>query len=396
MRIIPTLCVKMFFALFIFLLCYRNSVGQTDTTAYATPFDEPFYFEEDDKALRFKGYAQIDFNHSFENVDSKFLINRARIAATGNFQEQFNYRVELRLDEGIFSLNEIFLESRHLQLAKIRIGQFKVPFGLSNLRSSAYLNLMERPLIIMNASPQYDIGAMIFGDVLDSRFHYAFGVFNGNGRNRVERNSNKVIVGRIVTSPIENLKIGGSFAKGEMIFENQVDNLSFSSIVYTTRDNLRFYSFITPTAIPGSRWGFDLQYRKNAHSISAEYLNTNYQLSEEIESTASGAYLMYTFLLTGEEKNITDPSPDSSFNPSKGQWGAFELVVRYEQMQIERESSARGYEKNMAVTAGINWYLNDNLKIQLSYQQIEFENPVQLWNMAEQHKSLGLRTQFTF
>ncbi len=137
------------------LLALTTTLTAQDTIRKPTPFDEGYLFIGTDDLLKFKGYAQADFYLPGRESPalSEFAIRRARLAVTGYFQRNFRYMLYGRFDGGSAELNEAFVESRHLPYAKIRIGQFRVPFSLSNLTSSSRLDLINRPLVIDQFSP---------------------------------------------------------------------------------------------------------------------------------------------------------------------------------------------------------------------------------------------------
>ena len=71
------------------------------------------------------------------------------------------------------------------------------------------------------------------------------------------------------------------------------------------------------------------------------------------------------------------------FAPSKGTWGAWEIVARYHELEISEEAFAGGSasfadpltspRKASAYGIGLNWYLNDNLKWVLNYERTAFD-----------------------
>ena len=123
-----------------------------DTIPRPGIYDEGYFFVGADDVLKFKGYVQFDayFPIGKSPGISEFLIRRARFAATGFFQKKFRYMLYARFDKGKPELYEAFLEARHIPFAKIRAGQFKVPFSLSNLQSSSQSDFIGRPFFIEN------------------------------------------------------------------------------------------------------------------------------------------------------------------------------------------------------------------------------------------------------
>lgn len=105
-----------------------------------------------------------------------------------------------------------------------------------------------------------------------------------------------------------------------------------------------------------------------------------------------------TYLLTGEDSSFKGVKPKNDFDLDKGGWGAWELALRYSEMNIDGDTFtnqagqlagqtgadatptlAQAYadptfsaKKARTWTAGVNWYLNSNAKIVLNYEQTSF------------------------
>ncbi|HSW34814.1 MAG TPA: porin, partial [Steroidobacteraceae bacterium] len=118
------------------------------------------------------------------------------------------------------------------------------------------------------------------------------------------------------------------------------------------------------------------------------------QVSQDVaRTTASGLrqdsldtsawQLAASWFLTGEEAAFRGFKPGSVFSLENGTWGAFELVGRYHELSIDDEAFAGGAasfadpevsaRKATAWALGLNWYLNENLKWVLNYEQTRFD-----------------------
>jgi len=88
-----------------------------------------------------------------------------------------------------------------------------------------------------------------------------------------------------------------------------------------------------------------------------------------------------SWVLTGETPSYRGVSPRAAFDPGAGSWGAFELTVRYASLAIDADTfpvfanpatSARGA---VAWAAGLNWILNQGVKVQVNYERTRFLAP---------------------
>lgn len=104
----------------------------------------------------------------------------------------------------------------------------------------------------------------------------------------------------------------------------------------------------------------------------------------------SGWYIQGGWMLTGEsrvynavEARIDAPKLTYSFNPEAGTWGAFELVGRYSDLNLNYRAGAagvaatapgaiRGGEQKI-YTLGLNWYLNPTLKVMVDVQHVNID-----------------------
>ncbi|SDQ96624.1 OprO/OprP family phosphate-selective porin [Flagellimonas zhangzhouensis] len=392
------------------LIAFSKATVAQDTIPRPTPFDEGYLFIGSDDLLKFKGYGQTDFYTPIGESPaiSEFSVRRARLAATGYFQGKFRYMLYARFDKGKAELNEAFIESRHLPYAKIRVGQFFAPFSLSNLTSSSQLDLMTRPLIIDNFSSGRDVGAMLFGSIWRGHIDYAAGVFNGVPRNTPENNKSKDVVARIILKPfktwessvLSNISFGVSSSSG--IHQEDFSNKEYKNVLGTPL--LKFGDSIQQNGSV-KRLGGDIEWFVGCASIKAEYLTAKFEGFTKNSSfnvfDASGFYTTITYFLTGEENNGKTVKPTNEFNPSLGHWGAFEIAGRYENLSISPSAlglgAIEGTNDTSALSFGINWYPNDDVKIVANYQAFHYSDNLSIENKTfNREKAFLMRFQYQF
>ncbi|PYK33852.1 MAG: hypothetical protein DME54_10565 [Verrucomicrobia bacterium] len=167
-------------------------------------------------------------------LKDRFRLRRARISLTGEFAEQFDFKMEgdFENSDGTspsnrtdFSGTDIWLNWHRFPAAQIKIGQYKAPFGLEQLTPDTALFIIERSLPTGAITPERQIGVELWGKPFttlwpaqkDLLTYYA-GIFNGNGRNiNNNDNNNFMYVGRLELMPFKgkvfgqasSLKLGG-------------------------------------------------------------------------------------------------------------------------------------------------------------------------------------------
>src|SRR6266498_1663059 len=123
------------------------------------------------------GFVQMNFEDgdvsAFEGrfgqtaVKDRFRLRRARINLTGDFAEQFDFKVEGDFGQGdglnsnrtAFSATDIFVNWHQYPEAQIKVGQWKAPFGSEQLTPDTTLLFAERSLPTGAITPDRQIGA---------------------------------------------------------------------------------------------------------------------------------------------------------------------------------------------------------------------------------------------
>src|SRR5438876_12118883 len=157
-------------------------------------------------------------------LKDRFRLRRARINLTGDFAENFDFKVEGEFEnsDGIssnrtdFSGTDIFINWHQFAEANVKVGQWKAPFGLEQLTPDPTLIIIERSLPTGAITPERQIGVQLWGKPFtniwpaqkDLLTYYA-GIFNGNGRNvSVNDNNNFMYVGRLELMPFKGKIFG--------------------------------------------------------------------------------------------------------------------------------------------------------------------------------------------
>ena len=71
-------------------------------------------------------------------------------------------------------------------------------------------------------------------------------------------------------------------------------------------------------------------------------------------------------------------TPKHPFDPHQGQWGALQLVARYAELDIDDDAFPvfanpdTSASRAQAWSAGLNWFLNKNIRLNASYSHTTF------------------------
>lgn len=225
-------------------------------------------------------------------LKDRFRLRRARINLTGDFAENFDFKVEGEFEnsDGIssnrtdFSGTDIYINWHQFPEANVKVGQWKAPFGLEQLTPDPTLIIIERSLPTGAITPERQVGAQIWGKPFtniwpaqkDLLTYYA-GIFNGNGRNvSVNDNNNFMYVGRLELLPWQgkllgqssSLKLGGDILNSR---DDKGTNISQTLNLLVNSDG-SLSPFVLPGADERTAWSVDAWFNLGPFDLIGEYL----------------------------------------------------------------------------------------------------------------------------
>lgn len=398
-----------------------ESTPQTpDQNGLRTLYDEGFYLQGTDDALRIGGWVQGDVRvyEPGQPGVTQFLIRRARLDLRGNLEHDFIYRFFGEFEgatgtsQNSANLKEGWLEYGRWPFLRLRLGQFKEPFSLEAQYASLWTDFVESPVGVANLQPAEDLGFMGFGKAFGNHVEYGVGIFNGTPTNSAETNDDKDIAGRVVAIPFaqsSNRWLKGLYVGGSATYGKQASTLDATGFV--TAGGTRFFAFANPTA--GNdvtfndsrlRAGTDLEWLVGPVALKGEYLFTrlrNVTFGAAVQNQdLHGLAAQVSWLVTGEAKpRNRSVVPTRNFSPGKG-WGAWEVAARYEQFRTDQalitSGAAAGTDDLWVATAGVNWWPNRHVRVMFNYVRTQFDDAFAAINLhTTEHVGL-VRTQFNF
>lgn len=387
-----------------------------------------FSFQSADKNFGFKlkGLAQVDSRNYVDSgsggvatTDDTFLLRRARLGVDGTFYQDFDFQFLTEFGgTGATSVLDANINYRYKPELQLKIGKFKQPIGLEQLQSDPVRFFSENALPT-NLVPNRDLGVQLHGEIQGGFLQYQFGVFNGLGDGRSSTNTDleddKDVVGRIFIHPfqlngpeiLQGLGLGISASYGNR------QNAGGLTAGYLTDGQRTFYSYAA-AAVPNGdsfRWSPQAYYYYGPFGFLAEYVNSSQRVTlpgvrtDVLDNNAwsvTGSYV-----LTGENATFKGVTPAKDFSVANGGWGAFQLVARFGQLDVDNDAFALGYaspnnsaSQAVAWGVGVNWYLNRNVRASLSYSRTSFDihptaavtNPV----ITQPENFISSRVQLSF
>ena len=333
-------------------------------------------------------------DHGIKGNDG-FLLRKARPIFTGTVFHDFDFNFTPEFGGSTVQIMDAFVNYRYNPALQLQAGKFKSPVGLENLQGDPVTAFNERSLAT-DLVPNRDLGVAVHGDLFKGALNYWAGLFDGapdyNGTTtNADFDDNKAFAGRLFAQPWKNSDLkalqGLGFGLGGTYEVDRAATNTATGLTpgYTTDGQQKFFSYSAGTYAYGTHWRLSPQayYYCGPFGLLAEYVVSDQQLKKgttaaDVQNTAweiSGGWV-----LTGEDATYGGITPKHPFNPRNGQWGAWQLVARYGELDVDKQAFAKGFasygssaDSAKAWAVGMNWYLNKNIRANASYAHTTFD-----------------------
>ena len=365
-----------------------------------------------DFGLQLKGVLQVDSRRYFDDGDitgnDGFLLRRARPILQGTFYRDFDFLFVPDFGGSSPQIYDAYVNYRYQPWAQLRVGKFKSPVGLEQLQSDVNTLFNERSMVT-DLVPNRDIGFQLWGDIAGGLINYQAALLDGVGdaRNNTINagfNDSPEFAGRVFVLPFKNtdltplqgLGFGVAGSYGYVSSNNPAGLPGTTGGTlpgYATVGQQQFFAYnpvVGTVVADGNHWRLSPQayYYCGPLGLMAEYAISNQRvtragtlvlpaLSTSLQNTAW--QIAASWVLTGEDASFNGVVPQRPFDIANGQWGAFQIVGRYTALDIDDEAFPIFSNPNFSAasasgwSAGINWYLNRNIRLNASYTYTKFE-----------------------
>lgn len=308
---------------------------------------------EDNDVPKFGGYVIGKYAYNDDeavNSTLGFSLRMFRLYVKGSALKDFNYFMQMEMS-GAHDNNsgprvlDAYGEWCKFDEFQVRIGQFNRSFAFEPAISPwnvGYGDYSQATLKLVGgidrngeySSVTRDVGVQIQGDLLKnnngshSLLHYQIGMFNGQGINHSDLNSEKDIMGGVWISPIKDLRIGafgwlGSYTKVLNGQKLTVDRNRMSFGIDYESDWVFRSEYIVSQ---GGKLSSILDYEYGASKSDAWYVTAGFPITKE--------FILY------------------------GKWD----VYRDEQTPDSRISQ---------YGLALNWWIHNNVMLQMSYAYVD-------------------------
>lgn len=335
---------------------------------------------------------------------------RARLGAEGTAYGDFSWRLEAEFAGNTVAVFDAYLQYEGIRNLRLTLGQHKAPFGLEANNIDSFNVFLERGMF-NNAAGTFGadrrIGAS--AEYLRDNLTVAAGIFGenesvfraANATSGIGDSSNPAVAAVTDASTPDEGWGGNARTTWEPIFEDgKIIHLGAAAYYRTAvrtaaspnaarlsdRPNVRVDGGnIVDTGIingvTSARYvGVEAAGVLGPLTLAGEYGRLRLNRAAGLADPDFDGFFVYaTWFLTGEVRSFEGGNfgrihPLSNFDKAGG-WGAWEIALRYDRADLsETPVAARAGNDAESLTAGLNWYLNPNFKLQFNYIRFEGDN----------------------
>lgn len=284
-------------------------------------------------------------------IEDRLLLRRTRLNVQGSFLEHFDFKLEADFGANGISetanyraqLTDAFVNWNRYELANVKMGQFKAPFGFELLASDSKLLTIERSLPIDRLTDARQIGMALSGAALEKRVGYSAALFNGTSvNNSYNDNDQFMYAGRVHGIPVKT-KLG----EQDLQWSLGLNGLTSQDNGTNGPASVTKAGFGLPgNVFQGERWawGADTQLKVGPFELQAEYLHARFNPVTSPSFHGEGWYVLGGYYIL----------------PNRLQG-----IVRYE--TFNPRTSVDG-DSTDVWTFGLNYYIKgDDIKLMVNY-----------------------------
>ena len=336
-------------------------------------------------------------------IGNGISIRRARFAIKAQVSKDWYGEFDMDLSNGLVELKDAIVRYTGFKNLELQAGNFKEYFSIQRNSSSRYLLMIERPMVCSALAPSRHLG---INAKYDNPWLWAsLGFFGQEGAGSEEwtnvadnnkdfgrgisfkNNTGYAVTAKVVFRPLckldnASLHIGAgysyrttlaSMATGEWgtYRASARNSTSINRKKYIDTNNLKGYDY-------NNLWTVEIAGHWNGLRYEAAYIGDNVHFKDNSDPASlttnnfGGWYVQAGYLLFGGKQRY-DSKGAKYTRALRGQkWGDVELCARYEFCDLndfgENVKNKVYGGAAEAYTVGLNWWVTNNVRMQLNYQ----------------------------
>lgn len=370
--------------------------------------------------LKLRGTVQFDQRWFFDDdaapINDTQGFRRLRPSLEGTLTPLLTYRITPELAGDSASVVDAYVDVRFDPRYTLRAGKVKGPVGLERLQSASAISMIERGFAT-ELAPNREIGVQLQGEIFAGRAQYVIGLYNGaaDGRDAPSQDADnhQEWAGRVFFEPWRNSAnalSGLGFGIAASIGDKEGAGNNFLPRYRSPGQNV-FFNYRSTVLANGEhrRWSPQAYYYRNRLGLLGEYIRSGQALTLSNNPAAHASLqndawqLTASWVLTGEDASYKGiAKPDQPFTLGAPGWGAFELVARYGELDVDDDAFPLYASADASATEarawgiGLNWYLTSNLKLVVNHARARFSGGASGGRDRPDEKTLLTRLQVAF
>ena len=312
-------------------------------------------------------------------------IRRARFAIKGQMDENWYGEFDMDLANGLVELKDAIVRYTGVPNIELQVGNFKENFSIQRNTTSRYLQFMERPMVCSALTPSRHLGvnAKYAKDWLwVSAGAFAQEVAGAEEWTNVAdnnkdfgRNSGYSLTTKLVLRPLykldnASLHLGAAYSYRTSLVSEATGEWGTYRASARNSTSINRKKYLDTNNVPGldhhNLWTVELAGHWGGLRYEAAYIADNVLFKETPALNFNGWYAQAGYLLFGGKQRY-DANGAKYTKVERGRkWGDIELCGRYEFCNLNSGTVYGGCAE--AYTLGLNFWVNNNVKMQLNYQ----------------------------
>lgn len=323
-----------------------------------------------------------------ENVMSNSThLRKGRFAIKVKMWDHWKAEWDMDIADETVEIKDMWLAYTGLNNSFIKLGNYKVPFGLEILTSSRYISFIERayPSMAFKMGRRMSLGYTRWGEHWNVSGTYFGQTFYPGDRKDKNDEKGGGHAFRLAVAPQFGpflIHGGAAYTNYLPVVDEGLNRVEFKSEPENKLGDSEHVD--TGTIMNVDRViqkGLESAIQLNSFCVQGEYMLTDVYRFGEKESVPyedasfEGSYVFFSWLLTGEKRPWDKTQGEfGQVIPKNNKLGAWELLFRYSYINLsDPTATGFGHEDGMLggkavnTTFGLTWYANPNVKFMANY-----------------------------
>ncbi len=306
-------------------------------------------------------------------------LRKARLALKMKLWENWRTEWDIDVAEGFIEIKDMWFSYNGFNKSVIKVGHFKIPYGLEILTTSRYIPFTERAYMAL----AFKLGrrAAIEYSKYDDIYNVRATLFGQEFINSDNKDNNLNTGGgfalRVASAPLQTkdmiAHIGGSF-----VWERpQNDTWAIDKINAEPETKIGDVEFLNTKKIKdvnySYRYGFEAALVYKSFHLQGEYTMMDvFRLNDAPQAGFNSWYAYLLYSITGESRSWDQTQGEfGQLVPKDNTLGAWEVGARASYISLTDKDAAILGGNAMNYTFALNWYPNPNMAMQLNFTMVD-------------------------